>query len=195
MSRDDEELAAGLRGSRGEGHAVGRSQLPLHQVLGRLADENALAMTGRQGVAAMDVHAARRGEGPGVRCTHQAGNERGGRGVAADRPDGCLRARGRHLLGRLGKRQVRIALEIARLQDRVHHRTAIGTGEPAAVVVYGQAELALAAGQLERQRGRVEARIARAERHGRTIGRSGTVTVPPASPLVRYTQLSIPSVG
>jgi hypothetical protein len=65
---------------------------------------------------------------------------------------------------------VRIALEIARLQDRVHDRTAIGTREAAAVVVEGQTELPLAAGQLERQRGRIEARIGRAERHGRTIG-------------------------
>ena len=88
-----EEVAPGPRRLRGERHAVRRHRLPLDQVLRRLADEDAAAMPGRQRITAMDVHTARRGERPGVWRAHQAGNERRGRRVAADRPDRGLRAR------------------------------------------------------------------------------------------------------
>ena len=58
----DRPRAQHRRRARGEGDAVRRSNLSLHEVLGRFADEDAVAVTGRQRVSSMDVHAAGRGE-------------------------------------------------------------------------------------------------------------------------------------
>jgi hypothetical protein len=70
-----QEVVAGARRLRGERHTVRRSHLPLYQVLRRLADEEAVAMLGRQRVSPMNVDTARCGERPRVRRAHQAGNE------------------------------------------------------------------------------------------------------------------------
>ena len=68
-----------------------------------------------------------------------------------------LRADGRHLLDGCGKREMRISLQVSRLEDGVHDRTPVRAGEAAAVVVEGEAVLALPSGQFERMREGIEA--------------------------------------
>ena len=80
---------------------------------------------------------------------------------------------------------MRISLQVSGLEHDVHDRTAIGAGEPPAVIVEGEAELPLPACHLERERQRVEARIVGAERNGGSFGAIGAVTWPPANPLVK----------
>ena len=68
-----------------------------------------------------------------------------------------LRADGRHVLHRFGKREVRVSFQVARLEDDVHDRTPVGAGEPTPVIVERQSVLTLAAGQFEREREGIEA--------------------------------------
>ena len=60
----------------------------------------------------------------------------------------ALRADGRHVLHRLGKRQVWVAFQVTRLEDGMHDRTPVGAGEPAAVIIERQSVLPLASGRV-----------------------------------------------
>src|SRR4051812_30003626 len=95
------------------------------------------------------------------------------RQVSAQRPNHRLRADSRYFLNRLRKRQVRIALQLLRLEDHVPHRLAVGADEPTSVIVKSKAELSLPAGELEVAGPRIEARVARCELDRRTLRMRG----------------------
>ena len=167
-----EKFAPLVRHARRKGRPDRREFVAMHNVRRRIAREGIAAVVFRQCVAAVDVNGASGCEGPNMRV--------GGGEVVADR----IQARGevliraadeigdhrfRHVLHRLGKREIGVAGEIAWRNDRVLEMHAIHAMETIPRVVECLPELPAPADRFDLERERIEARV-RADFDGGPFG-------------------------
>ena len=136
--------------------AVGMDDFAMDQVARRLADEEISAKLVRQGVAAIDIEATRRGELAGVEV---------GRGPGANDGEHARRFRRLgHVVNHRRNGHERVTFQVPVLEHRVHGRVSVTAYEAIAIVVEREAELTASGNGLALAGNRVEAKVPAADR-------------------------------